>query len=116
MRIRIDLLLFGLPIFFSLDPDPDPTWNIAKNSWFIKSNLMPTYLKWEYIFFISNKVGSRSEFFSSAEPDPDPRNFFWILIPGLNVLYLFSKIDADGGLGGRGEASGTEAERETCFT
>ena len=43
----------------------------------LKSNFMPTYPKYEYIFFsFQIKVGSVAGFFSSAEPDPDPREKF----------------------------------------
>ena len=54
-------------------PDPDP------HSWFIISNFIPTYLKYEYIiFFISIKGWIRIRIFFQpdphffTEPDPDP--------------------------------------------
>ena len=45
---------------------------------------MPTYLNYKYIFFFHFELSSDLDFFQlcririffSAEPDPDPRNFF----------------------------------------
>ena len=111
---RSDPLTFGppdpYPLLFSLDPDPNPTCNngIIKlflsytkykpestNSslklWFIRSNFMPTYLNYIYIFFfISNqgrirsriqiRIWSQCFFFSQAGSGSMKK--YWILIPG----------------------------------
>ena len=86
------------PVLFSTDPDPDPTYNDGfmklflswtkyksetTNSsiklWVIISNFIPTYLKYQNIFFfisISGRIRSQIWFrirnFFSAEPDPGP--------------------------------------------
>ena len=87
IRIRSEPLIFG-------PPDPDPTCNngfiklfsfwtnytpeLPNSSikwWFMISNLMPTYLKYEYIFSSFRlKVGTGSAFFFQPDPDPWKKN------------------------------------------
>jgi len=55
---------------------PDST-NSSLKWWFIRSNFMPTYSKYKFIFCLITNLRSDPEpvpdFFSSAEPDPYPR-------------------------------------------
>ena len=84
IQIRSDPLIIGPPepdpVLFSLDPDPGPTCNNgfiklfsswtkynleSTNSnlkrWLKRSNLMPTYLRYRYIFFIHFDIRSDTE-------------------------------------------------------
>ena len=79
IRIRWDPLIFGPPdpVLFSLDPNlsnyfhlgtiykPEST-NSSLKWWFMRSNYMPTYLKYKYIFFFILILSRIRIFFSWA--------------------------------------------------
>ena len=70
----------------------------------MKSNFMPTYLKYKYIFpSFRIKVGSG---LFSAEPDPDPGKKCWILTP--------LKMNNEGGKGEIVKGVGKERE-DNCI-